>query len=194
MYYSGEIMKKITTDAVSVLRTALNILSVTTLVTLLTACGGSMSDLHNYINKVKARPPVPIEPIPVIKPYVRFIYPNHDKDPFDTQTLAAKEKQDIPESVSIDEDRVPEFLESFPLDSLRMVGTVNLENELWALIRIPDGAVHRVKEGNYLGTNYGKINEVREVSISLTEVVDNGFGGYKERTNEIKISNPNKPL
>jgi len=187
-------MKKIITDAVSVPRTALNILSVTTLAALLTACGSSMSDLHDYINNVKARPPVPIEPIPVIKPYVRFVYPNHDKDPFDTQTLASKENQDIPESVSLDQDRVPEFLESFPLDSLRMVGTVNLENELWALIRIPDGAVHRVKEGNYLGKNYGKINEIREVSVSLTEVVDNGFGRYKERANEIKISNPNNPL
>ncbi len=161
---------------------------------LLTACGNDMSDLRSYVSSVKARPASPIEPIPVIKPYVRFIYPGNEKDPFDSTTLASKEKQDIPDSVVIDKNRVPEFLESFPLDSLRMVGTVNLENELWALVRIPDGAVHRVKKGSYLGQNYGKITSIKEISISLTEVVDNGFGGYKERDNELKISNPNQPL
>ncbi len=49
---------------------------------MLTACGQDMSDLNRYINEVKARPAKPIEPIPVIKPYMRFIYPGHDLDNF----------------------------------------------------------------------------------------------------------------
>lgn len=160
---------------------------------MLTACGDNMSDLHSYMNEVRARPPSPIEPIPAIKPYVRFIYPGHDEDPFDSSVLEAKTIAEIPESVLIDKNRVPEFLESFPLDGLRMVGTVFKEKELWALIRIPDGAVHRVKTGNYIGRNHGKITNIKDIGLTLSEIVDNGYGGYKERDNELAISTINQP-
>lgn len=160
---------------------------------MLTGCGDNMSDLHAFMNEVKARPPAPIEPIPAIKPYVRFIYPGHDADPFNSSVLEAKTVAEIPESILIDKNRVPEFLESFPLDSLRMVGTVFKEKELWALIRIPDGAVHRAKVGNYIGNNRGKITGIKDVGLSLAEIVDNGFGGYKERDNELAISTVNQP-
>ena len=160
---------------------------------MLTGCGQDMDDLHDYMKQVKNRPPAPIEPIPAIKPYVRFIYPGHEVDPFDNTVLEAKTVAAIPESVLLDKNRVPEFLESYALDSLQMVGTVFKENELWALIRIPEGAVHRVKKGNYLGLNHGKITAIKDIGLTLSEVVDNGFGGYKERDNELAISTINKP-
>jgi len=160
---------------------------------LLSGCGQGMSDLQAYMSDVKARPPAPIEPIPAIKPYVRFIYPGHEVDPFDNSVLEAKTVAEIPESVLIDKNRVPEFLESFPLDSLRMVGTVFKEKELWALIRIPDGAVHRVKAGNYIGNNHGKITSIKDVGLTLSEIIDNGFGGYKEHDNELAISTVSQP-
>ena len=125
---------------------------------------------------------------------MRFIYPGHGIDPFDVSVLAPEKTQNLADSVMIDKNRVPEYLENFPLDSLRMVGTVYKEEQLWALIRVPGGAVHRVKEGNYLGKNHGKILKVKDVSITLTEIVENGFGGHKERDNEIAISNPNKKI
>lgn len=160
----------------------------------LTGCGDDMSDLHQYMQQVKARPAAPIEPIPAIKPYVRFVYPGHDKDPFDSSPLQAKAVAKLPDSIVVDQNRMPEFLESFPLDSLRMVGTVYKENELWALIRIPDGAVHRVKKGNYIGKNHGKIIQIQDVGLSLSEIVDNGYGGYKEQENELSISSAQNTL
>ncbi|MFZ1344029.1 pilus assembly protein PilP [Thiothrix eikelboomii] len=173
----------------------LPVLNVPILVSILmlTGCADNMSDLQIYMDEIKARPPVPIEPIPAIKPYVRFIYPGHDSDPFDNSVLEAKAVAEIPESVLIDKNRMPEFLESFPLDSLRMVGTVFKEKELWALIRIPDGAVHRVKSGNYIGKNHGKITNIKDVGLTLSEIIDNGFGGYKEHDNELAISTINQP-
>ena len=94
-----------------------------------------------------------------------------------------------------DANRVPEFLEGFPLDSLRMVGTVYQGKDLWALIRIPDGAVHRVRAGNYLGKNHGKVTKVEEMRVALQELVENGFGGYKEQENAIALTDvvENKP-
>lgn len=160
----------------------------------LSACGQDMSDLTRYVDEVKARPAAPIEPIPVIKPYVRFIYPGHDLDPFDASVLAPDENRPVENSVMIDKNRIPEFLEKFPLDSLKMVGTVVKEEQLWALIRVPGGSVHRVKEGNYMGRNHGRILEIKDASIMLSEIVENGFGGYEKRENELAISNPNKKI
>ncbi len=164
------------------------------MLTLLSACSQDMTDLDQYVRNVKSRPAKPIEPIPVIKPYVRFIYPGKETDPFDVSVLAPETNKMMADSVMIDKNRVPEYLESFPLDSLRMVGTVYKEEQLWALIRVPNGSVHRVKEGNYVGKNHGKILQVEDVSIKLTEIVKNGFGGHKERDNEIVISTPNKKI
>ncbi len=161
---------------------------------LLSACDRNMADLEQYASTIKARPAKPIEPIPVIKPYVRFIYPDQDADPFDASVLTPDDDKQLPDSVAIDSNRAPEYLESFPLDSLSMVGTVFRQAQLWALIRVPNGSVHRVKKGNYIGKNHGKILEVGEVSIQLTEIVENGFGGYKERDNEVTISTPNKEI
>lgn len=160
----------------------------------LVACNQDMSDLKQYVNEVQARPAKPIEPIPVIKPYVRFIYPGHDLDPFDVSVLAPDQDRPMENSVMIDKNRVPEFLEKFPLDSLKMVGTVFKEEQLWALIRIPGGSVHRVKEGNYMGRNHGKILEIKDAGVMLSEIVENGFGGYEKRENELAISNPNKKI
>lgn len=160
----------------------------------LSACSQDMGDLVQYVGEVKARPAKPIEPIPVIKPYVRFIYPGHDLDPFDTSVLAMDQRRPVESSVMIDKNRLPEYLEKFPLDGLKMVGTVFKEDQLWALIRVPGGSVHRVKEGNYIGRNHGKIIKVKNTGLMLSEIVENGFGGYENRDNELAISSPNKKI
>lgn len=153
-----------------------------------TACTRDNADLLAYMAEVKARPETPIEPIPEMKPYLRFIYPGHEVNPFDPKILAPDKQPAQGSGVMPDANRAREFLEGFPLDSLRMVGTVNQGKELWALIRIPDGAVHRVRAGNYLGKNHGKVLKVEELKVTLQELVENGFGGYKERENTIALS------
>lgn len=154
----------------------------------LTACSSDMSDLEQYVQTVKAKPAAPIDPIPEIKPYVRFIYPGHELDPFDSRILAPDTVAETGSTIMPDPNRIPEFLEGFPLDSLRMVGTINQSGSLWALIRIPDGAVHRARSGNYLGKNHGKINKVEDTKVVVQEIVENGFGGFKERENAIALS------
>lgn len=150
---------------------------------LLTGCNNSIEDLDDYFTTEKEKPGAPIEPIPEVKPYLRYVYPEHEKDPFDIAMLAPETdtKKIIDSGIEIDTTRVPEFLEGFPLDSLTMVGTVEKDSTLWALVKIPDGAVQRVKMGNFMGQNYGKIISISEVTMEMKETVPNGLGGYKER-------------
>lgn len=157
-------------------------------VLMLSGCNGGIDDLDEYFMVERGKPATPLAPIPEVKPYLRYVYPEHEKDPFDTAMLAPNTVREeiVDNGINIDTTRVPEFLEGFPLDSLRMVGTVKKDNTLWALVRIPEGAVQTVKPGNYLGQNYGKIVEISEVKMDMLETVSNGLGGFKER--EISIA------
>lgn len=156
---------------------------------MLTGCNTSTADLDEYFIVQREKASRPIKPIPEVKPYLRFDYPAHEKDPFDVAMLAPNTgpKEVIENGIVIDETRVPEFLEGFPLDSLKMVGTVNKDDVLWALIRIPDGAVQSVKSGNYIGQNYGEILSINDGMVEMKETVSNGFGGYKERQTSIVL-------
>ncbi len=154
----------------------------------LSACNQSMEDLDSYFAEQRAKPAKPIEPIPEIKPYLRYAYPKHEKDPFDISMLIPDSAPKVMDNgIKLDTTRVKEFLESFPLDGLSMVGTVNKENTLWALIKTPNGGVQSIKKDNYLGQNYGRVLSISETEIAIREVVPNGSGGYKERETLITL-------
>ncbi len=154
--------------------------------------GGNEEELSRYIDDVNHRAAKAIKPIPAIKPYLRYVYPEHDKDPFDISILApvvsaVKDIQHVEQGIKLDASRVPEFLEGFTLDSLHMVGTIHRQGELWALVKIPSGGIQRLKKGNYIGKNFGLIKEITTSKINIKEIVPNGFGGYKPRENAISL-------
>ena len=155
------------------------------LVLLTAGCGQrDMADLEAFVAEVRARPPTPIDPIPQITQAETFLYVAEDRrDPFEPteeieDVLAAKVEEEGPRP---DPNRRKEELEAFPLDTLKMVGTLDQKGERWALVRTPDGTVHRVRVGNYLGQNDGRIVAIEEEHISLVELIPNGRGGYIER-------------
>ncbi len=170
------------------LRRASTAMGLFLMVTTLTACNQGMTDLDSYFAQQRAKPAKPIDPIPEIKPYLRYVYPKHEKDPFDISMLIPDSAPKVIDNgIKLDSTRVKEFLESFPLDGLSMVGTVNKEKTLWALIRTPNGGVQSIKKDNYLGKNYGQVLSISETEIAIKEVVPNGSGGYKERETLITL-------
>ncbi len=149
----------------------------------LAGCGGDMDDLDRYINEIKLRPGGRIEPLPEITPYEVFTYVadrENIRSPF-----VPDSPQVSPGSVLSgtrpDEDRSREFLEQYPLDTLRMVGTMELGETNYGLIQTSDGLIHRVVPGNYMGQNDGRIVNVDESQIQLVEIISDGIGGYLER-------------
>jgi type IV pilus assembly protein PilP len=150
---------------------------------LLAGCGGDMEDLDAWINRVKAEPGGRIEPLPEITPYEIFTYVA-DREGFRSPFVP-----DSPQPGSSaatggtrpDPDRSREFLEQFPLDTLRMVGTLELGDTSYGLVQTSDGLIHRVLPGNYMGQNDGRIVSVNESEIQLVEIISDGIGGYLER-------------
>lgn len=153
----------------------------------LAACGGDMDDLDQYINEVKAKPGGRIEPLPEITPYEVFTYiadAQGLRSPFvpDTPTASGSAGGARP-----DLDRSREYLESFPLDSLGMVGTLYIGETMYGLVQTSDGLIHRVVPGNFMGQNDGRITEISESEIELVEIISDGIGGYIERDAAISL-------
>lgn len=149
--------------------TTRNKLLLMTLMTLIiVSCGGDNSDLRRYINDVKARPGRAIDPLPEPKDYKKFKYTREKREsPF---LKVYKKVEGVGEQYSPDINRPKQPLESYPLDSLTMVGKVRITGIDWALIESADGRVHRIKTGQYMGKNYGKVIKIspREVLIEET--------------------------
>ena len=159
----------------------------------LAACSGTNTqDLQTYVEEVKSRQKPHVEPLPEFAPYETHLYQaSGERDPFSPPTLSAPKSQVVQNSgngISPDFNRAREPLESEPLDSLRMVGTLERDGSAWALVRMSDSTIHRVKPGNYLGQNHGKIKTISESEVELTEIVPDGLGGWTERQAALALS------
>lgn len=155
-------------------------LAALALLTGLAGCGGDMRDLERRIEEIKSRPGGKIEPLPEIEPYETFEYGAHDlRSPFSPGR--AEPSETTGDGPRPDPNRPREPLESFSLDSLDMVGTFERGEARWGLVRDPEGLIHRVQPGNYMGRNYGRILAVSESRIRVVELVPDGSGGWMER-------------
>jgi type IV pilus assembly protein PilP len=166
---------------------------IAALVSSLAGCGDRMGDLQQYTNEVKARKGGHIEPIPQIKPFEIYTYADQkQRSPFipasETQTDQNLAHGTTVAGLHPDFNRNREYLEQFPLDGLKMVGTLTLNGTLSGLVRDSDNVLHRVSLGNYMGQNYGKIISITDSAIKLHEMVPDGQGGWSERVTDVPLS------
>lgn len=132
-----------------------------------------------------------IEPLPDFSPYEVFVYTAQDKkDPFQPwrpklETITKKKKRNS--GLEPDGTRRKGPLEQFPIDTLRMVGTLEQRTDRSAILKAPDGLVYRVKTGDFIGQNHGKISGISEESVNLTEIIPDGDGGWMKRETSIAL-------
>ncbi len=155
---------------------------------IVTACGGpEHADLQEYVQQVKDKKQGRIEPLPEVKPYETFTYiPKDLRDPFVPFVQETVQESPVSPGLRPDTNRKREALEQFSLDSLVFVGHLEKDGVVWGLISAPDSSVYKVREGNYIGQNYGEIQEVSETQILIQEIVSDGSGGWIER--EVSLS------
>jgi type IV pilus assembly protein PilP len=147
-----------------------------------------MSDLTTYVSETKATFKGHVDPLPEFKNQPPYTYAARDiRDPFkpvvDVEIANTQVNRHSP-----DENRPKEPLEDFSLDSLRMVGTLAQEKSEWVLIKDPDGLLHRVSVGHYMGKNYGKVVAVNDEEIVLVETIINSKGEWEPRNAAIALS------
>lgn len=151
------------------------------------ACSGNdLTDVRRFVDNAYKDAKPRIEPAPQIKPYTGFNYTASKlDDPFSPGNLARREVTTT-SGLSPEVNRRKEPLEHYPLDSLRMVGTLS-QNGDWGVVEAPDGTVHRITEGNHMGQNFGKITNVDEHKIALMELIQDSNGRWIERNTSVSV-------
>jgi type IV pilus assembly protein PilP len=143
----------------------------------ISGCSGRDGELDRFIEATRKEPGGRVEPLPEVKPYDSYVYSSSAmRSPFVPGGSRGAASGPRPEV-----QRNREFLEQFSLDSMRMVGTLKLDNQNFGLVQVADGRVQRVLIGNHLGQNDGRITDIVSNRISLIELVPDGLGGYIER-------------
>jgi type IV pilus assembly protein PilP len=155
----------------------------------LSACTDTSDELREYIDEVKTRPGGRIDPLPTPRPAPSFVYEaGQRRSPFipdAPENLVSARADGVP---GPDPNRPREHLEQFPLDSFRMVGTLEMGGRRAGLVQGADGLVHDVTIGQYIGQNYGRIVNVTDSEIQLVEIISDSLGGYIERPTSIGLS------
>lgn len=153
----------------------------------LTGCGGhNLSDLRSFVKNSYANRRPKVEPIPQVKPAATFAYSASTlPDPFSPANLKPATAQ-LGERPDLNRRKGP--LEQYPLDSLKMVGTIARGKQVWAIVVAPDGAVHRVRVGTHIGQNYGLVTRITEDKVRITELIQGPTGQWVQREASLALA------
>ncbi|MEO5692333.1 MAG: pilus assembly protein PilP [Usitatibacter sp.] len=152
---------------------------------LLAGCSSEIDELKSFVRDSEKGLPRRIDPLPAVKPFEPFAYEGFDlPDPFKPRKLSAPKEG--AGGLAPDLNRRKEPLEAFPLEQLKMVGTLSQGKDTYAIVRA-DKTLYRVKKGNYMGQNFGLITDVTEGDIKLKEIVQDSAGDWAERQSVLPL-------
>lgn len=156
----------------------------------LAGCSASFDDVQSQMEAIRQKPRGRVEPPPEFTPMPTFTYAAHQlRSPFSPPVSADQQLLNSGKKVEPDLSRPQEYLERFNLEALRLRGTLQRPNgPLFALVEDGNGGVQRVKVGNYMGKNQGRIVEISPTQVSVVEIVPDGRDGWVERPRSLVLS------
>jgi type IV pilus assembly protein PilP len=176
----------------------LKVLGLGAVAVALSGCWGSeQEDLQKWMvaERAQVRPSIP--PITEPKKFTPQPYTEGAAfEPFNSQKLTQALRRDSAQPstsglIGPELARRKEALESFPLDAMAMVGSMNRSGSPVALIRV-DKLLYQVRVGNYLGLNYGRITRINETELGLREIVQDAAGEWIERVATLELQERSK--
>ena len=158
----------------------------------LVGCGGGdhLADVRGFMKDVTARPVPSIKPLPEFKPYEAFKYGSaNQRSPFQPPMVIPDDSRgNAPSLVQPPTNHERTYLEQFNIASLSLVGSLEIGSTYYGLIRDQDGLIHQVGVGDYIGTQWGRIERIEEAHLELVEIVSNGGGGWLRRPRTIEMN------
>ena len=146
------------------------------------------SDLQEFMDEVEERPKGRIDPLPPFEQVAPYAYQaSNQRSPFEPPVVLRKVDRSSGIAVVPDFDRIKQYLEQYTIANLTMVGTLSRGASLYGLVRDVDGGVHQIQAGDYMGTDYGEVQDIEEGAIELIEIVPDGTGGWVERARTVPL-------
>lgn len=155
----------------------------------LAGCGERyLDDVKKFVKDSDKLPPGRVPPLPEVKPYEAFTYDAYDLiDPFKPRKITPPKAVAGAGGIQPDFNRRKEPLEAYPLENLKMVGTLQQQKVMHALIKTPDNSLFRVRAGNYMGQNFGRIVAISDSTIALKEIVQDSNGSWEEKDQSMQL-------
>ncbi|WP_426306548.1 pilus assembly protein PilP [Acidovorax facilis] len=165
----------------------------------LPGCGSSGDDeLRQWMSELRATTKPKVTPLTEPKQFLPQTYiMDSGVEPFNaiklTQALRRESTQSASNAALIAPEmaRRKEPLESYPLDVMAMVGSLDKKGAPTALLKV-DRLLYQVRVGNYIGQNYGRITKITENSIQLREIVQDATGDWIERAASLDLQEDKK--
>lgn len=159
-------------------------------------CGdGGLQEVRLWMDDARKATKVAIPKLSEPKKFVPFSYSGKNAvDPFNPSKLAvafARLQANSNSALKPDLERRRDPLESYPLDTLKMVGTLEKPGLSYALLQV-DKAIFQVKVGNYIGQNFGMITSIAESAVELKEIVQDASGDWVERKAKLELQETKK--
>ena len=143
-------------------------------------------DLKAWMSQSKESLRGKVEPLPEARLYQPFSYNAFDvSDPYNPHKMDVARKAGG--GLAPDTNRPKEVLESYDLEKLTFVGTLQQGKIIQALIRAPDNNLYRIKVGNYMGQNFGKVLAVTDTEVKLKEIIEDSGGDWVERDTSLPL-------
>ena len=164
----------------------MKIIAVIISVLSLSACTGGTDDgLTQFVHDAGKNLRGKVEPLPEMTPYKSFVYDAYAlSDPFKPRKLKPSASGG---AFQPDMNRPKEPLEAFALESLKMVGVLKQKGEVFAIIKTPENTIYRVRSGNYLGQNFGRVLAVTDTEVKLKETMQDSAGDWTERDSTLTL-------
>ena len=161
---------------------------------LLSACGfGADEELPQWMARQRAQAKARIEAISEPKPYTPKAYNDEGSvDPYNREKLTKALRRDAGQATANAALLAPELarrkepLEAYPLDAMTMVGSLIKQGKPVALVRL-DNLIYQVRQGQYLGQNYGRVVKVGDSEVVLREIVQESSGEWVERAATLQL-------
>lgn len=177
----------------------LAVLSAACWLLVLGGCGSSRDDdIRQWMLEERNQTRPKVDPIPAPKQFKPEAYTNAATvEPFSKEKLTQALKRDSSQVVANGALVAPELarrkepMEAFPLDAMAMVGSIVKAGQPVALVKV-DNLLYQVKQGSYLGQNYGKVMKISETEVTLREIVQDAVGEWIERVATLQLQERSK--
>lgn len=162
----------------------------------LTACSdGGVQEVREWMDETRKQTVVAVPKLTEPKKFTPFVYAaKEDLDPYNPIkliTALAKLKANSGSGIEPDLERRREPLESYPLDTLKMVGTLEKPGLSYALIQV-EKTVFQAKVGQYVGQNFGMITKITDAEVEIKEIVRDAAGEWTERKATLELQENSK--
>jgi type IV pilus assembly protein PilP len=171
-------------------RTAPLLMAAALAASLLAGCDSDEREVRDWMAEVQRDTKPTVKPLAEPKDFIPYAYAAKDStDPFSPNKLMTElAKADVASADPNKPDlqRPRELLETFPLDTMHMVGTMEKGGTGYALVQI-DRALYQVKPGQRIGQNFGIVTRVSDDAVNIREVVQDAAGEWVERMAKLEL-------